>query len=54
MRVGSEPKRTRLRTVDARTERYRRYATEKARIPVNLNPYEYEQEIIRLSRKYKI
>lgn len=35
-------------------ERYRRYAKAKSRIPLNLPPKEYEAEIKRLAKKYKI
>ena len=35
-------------------ERYRRYAEAKRRIPLNLPPKEYEAEIRRLAKKYKI
>ena len=35
-------------------ERYRRYAEAKRRIPMNLPPKEYEEEVRRLARKYKI
>ena len=35
-------------------ERYRRYHNAKAKIPMNLPPAEYEAEIKRLARKYKV
>lgn len=35
-------------------ERYRRYAEAKRRIPLNLPPKEYEAEVRRLAKKYKI
>ena len=35
-------------------ERYRRYAEAKASIPKNLPPKEYEAEVKRLARKFKI
>ena len=35
-------------------ERYRRYAEAKRKIPMNLPPKEYEEEVRRLARKYKI
>lgn len=35
-------------------DRYRRYAIAKSKIPMNLTPTEYEAEIKRLARKYKI
>ena len=38
----------------ADAERYRRYANAKSRIPLNLPPKEYEAEIRRLARKYKV
>ena len=38
----------------AQTERYRRYAEEKAKIPLNLSPKEYEAAVKRLAKKYKI
>lgn len=38
----------------AENERYRRYANAKAKIPMNLSPAEYEAEVRRLARKYKV
>lgn len=38
----------------AQTEKYRRYAEAKRRIPLNLSPAEYEAEVRKLARKYKI
>ena len=35
-------------------ERYRRYAEAKRRIPLNLPPKEYEAEVRRLAKKYRI
>ena len=40
--------------VAAETERYRRYAEAKARIPMNLSPREYEEEVKRLARRYRV
>ena len=40
--------------VRADTERYRRYAEAKRRIPMNISPKEYEAEVKRLIRRYKI
>lgn len=40
--------------VRASNERYRRYAEAKRRIPINLPPREYEEEVRRLARKYKV
>ena len=40
--------------VRADTERYRRYAVAKSKIPMNLPPLEYEREIKKLARRYKI
>ena len=42
------------RVVASETERYRRYAEAKARIPMNLPPREYEEEVKRLARRYKV
>lgn len=42
------------RMISADSERYRRYAEAKARIPMNLAPLEYEREIKKLARRYKI
>ena len=42
------------RVVSAETERYRRYAEAKARIPMNLPPREYEEEVKRLARRYRV
>lgn len=38
----------------AEGERYRRYANAKAKIPLDLPPKEYEAEIRRLAKKYKV
>ena len=35
-------------------DRYKRFEMEKRRIPMNITPHEYEQEVKRLARKYKI
>ena len=35
-------------------DRYKRFEMAKRRIPMNLTPREYEEEIRRLARKYKI
>ena len=40
--------------VAAESERYRRYAEAKRRIPMNLPPREYEAEVKRLARKFKV
>ena len=40
--------------VRASNERYRRYHEAKSRIPLNLPPREYEAEVRRLAKKYKI
>ena len=40
--------------VAAESERYRRYAEAKRKIPMNLSPREYEAEVKRLARKYKV
>lgn len=42
------------RVVASETERYRRYAEAKARIPMNLPPREYEEEVKRLARRYRV
>lgn len=42
------------RVMAAESDRYRRYAEAKARIPMNLSPREYEAEVKRLARRYKI
>ena len=42
------------RVVASDTERYRRYAEAKARIPMNLPPREYEEEVKRLARRYRV
>ena len=41
-------------TAQARSERYRRYAAAKAKIPLNLPPAEFEARVKSLARKYKI
>lgn len=38
----------------ADTERYRRYAEAKSRIPMDLSPEEYEEEVKRLAKRYRI
>lgn len=35
-------------------DRYRRYAEAKAKIPLNLPPAEYEAQVKRLAKKFKI
>ena len=40
--------------VAAESDRYRRYAEAKARIPMNLPPREYEEEVKRLARRYRV
>lgn len=42
------------RVVRAESERYRRFAEAKSRIPMNLPPREYEAEIKRLAKRYHI
>ena len=42
------------RVVASETERYRRYAEAKARISMNLPPREYEEEVKRLARRYRV
>lgn len=38
----------------AQMERYRRYAEAKWKIPMDLPPKQYEAEVKRLARRYKI
>lgn len=38
----------------ADAERYRRYAEAKSKIPLNLPPAKYEEEVKRLAKKYGI
>lgn len=40
--------------VAGEAERYRRYHEEKSKIPMDLPPKEYEAEVKRLAKKYKI
>lgn len=42
------------RRAEADAERYRRYHEAKRKIPMNLPPQEYEAEVKRLAKKYKI
>ena len=42
------------RKAEADVMRYRKYSVEKSKIPMNLPPKEYEAEIKRLAKKYKI
>lgn len=39
---------------EAEVWRYRKYAEEKAKIPKHLAPGEYEAEVRRLARKYRV
>jgi hypothetical protein len=39
---------------EAESDRYRRFEIAKRHIPQNMLPREYEEEIKRLARKYKI
>jgi hypothetical protein len=40
--------------IAAESERYRRYAEAKRKIPMNISPREYEAEVKRLAKKYHI
>ena len=42
------------RVIAAESERYRRYHEAKRKIPMNLPPAEYEAEVKRLAKKFKI
>lgn len=42
------------RRAEAESERYRRYHEAKSKIPMDLPPAEYEAEVKRLARRYKI
>ena len=42
------------RMISAESERYRRYAEAKRKIPMNISPGEYEVELKRIARKFKI
>lgn len=42
------------RRVEAESERYRRYHEAKSKIPMDLPPAEYEAEVKRLAKKFKI
>ena len=35
-------------------DRYKRYAQEKSKIPINLPPKEYERRVKNLAKKFKI
>ena len=48
--LGTRPKRSK----EAESDRYRRFEIAKRHIPQNMLPKEYEEEIKRLARKYKI
>jgi len=48
--LGTRPKRSK----EAESDRYRRFEIAKRHIPQNMLPREYEEEIKRLARKYKI
>ena len=45
---------TKHKNSDPVPERYRRYEAAKRRIPITLSPREYEEEIKRLARRYRI
>ena len=47
-------KRFRAIAAMAQADRYRRYAEAKRKIPMDLPPKEYEAEVRRLAKKYKI
>ena len=40
--------------IAAESDRYRRYAEAKSRIPMDLSPEEYEEEVKRLARRYRV
>lgn len=42
------------RRAEAESERYRRYHEAKSKIPHDLPPAEYEAEVKRLAKKFKI
>ena len=42
------------RRAEAESERYRRYHEAKSKIPMDLPPAEYEAEVKRLAKKFKI
>lgn len=42
------------RVIAAESERYRLYAEAKSKIPMNLPPREYEEEVKRLARRYRV
>ena len=47
-------RRCRARQIAAESERYRRYHEAKSKIPLDLPPGKYEEEVKRLARKFKI
>lgn len=47
-------RRCRTRQIAAESERYRRYHEAKSKIPMDLPPDKYEEELKRLARKFKI
>lgn len=52
--TGTLPTRFRAVAAMAEADRYRRYAEAKRKIPMDLPPKEYEEEVRRLARKYRI
>lgn len=52
--TATKPPRFSVAAARADIERYRRYAEAKAKIPMDLPPKEYEAEVKKLARKYKI
>ena len=47
-------RRSRARRIAAESERYSRYHEAKSKIPMDLPPDKYEEELKRLARKFKI
>lgn len=52
--TAAKPSRFRAVAVQAQVLRYHRYHEAKSRIPLNLPPKEYEAEIRKLAKKYKV
>lgn len=54
MKMWTSPRKNWTSPRAGEIERYRRYHEEKRKIPMDLSPSEYEAEVKRLAKKYKI
>ena len=54
MKMWTSPRKNWTSPRNGEVERYRRYHEAKRKIPMDLPPKEYEAEVKRLAKKYKI